>query len=303
MIARLGPAGLGVALAVLAACSPSPGPSKPFLRPDPAILAPPPAPPPPQPILLMGCQALPGLPHAFIGPDVRLRIFCGGEVSIPIASVDEQGPGTTLFSVTLDGDPAFTEPMTSFRACGSDPQVATIVLTPPADAVPGDVYETVATVRAQSGEFPPGTVKVHAEVVAPELEVDPGSIDFGDVPWGAVVSRSLRLVNTSASGDVLISVPGAADVYPLNVIAQLPPAPKIFPFVVEVAAAPAGRYAFASQWKATPFSQLPSLPEACIWKKTITLSANILPPADIADAGADAGDGGADAGADAGDGP
>ena len=101
--------------------------------------------------------------RAFIGPDVEMRVHCGVVLAdAPIASVDEVEGGCTDWSLSWQGDPAFTfiaaTPMGVpgvFHTCATTgTTVASIAFTAPPIAVPGDTFDVVVTVAPSTARSP-----------------------------------------------------------------------------------------------------------------------------------------------------
>jgi hypothetical protein len=117
-----------------------------------------------------------------------------------VASVDEEGDGSTSWSTSLTGDPGFLLPQNVFLTCqANSPTVALVQFLVPPDAVPGDAFDATVTVQASDGSFTEGQVHVHADVTAPMYELAPTSIDFGDVLPDHPATRMLTIVDHDAS--------------------------------------------------------------------------------------------------------
>jgi hypothetical protein len=242
----------------------------------------------------------PPMPRALIGPDLSLRVLCNGQTSGPIASVDEQGPGVTSWSISVTGDPAFAPGARSFQTCrGDSPQVAFVGFTPPPNAVPGDSFDAVATVHAEDGSFADGTVNLHGEVAAANVAASTTAIDFGDVAPGDVPAREL---------DFTVLDGGAVQILH-DVLSGSP-------FVFTEVSPPRTGSRIASNWRVTFQSRVPDdyttsvgwrgLPvertglaaaAACVWTTTVTLHARVLADGGASDGGdaadvGDTGDGG-----------
>ena len=269
------------------------------------------------------CQGIssPSMPRPLIGPDVNVRVVCGGTTIAPIASLDELGKGATNWSFTVAGDPAF-RPSTSqalldnasqFVVCEADsPQVAFVECVPPPDALPGATFDAIATVHADDGSFADGTVKLHGVIAAPVIIVDKKNVDFGDVAPGDDPTIPLHFMpeNGALVNLFLDQPPAAADMIagvpsysygPFVVTPGMIVASKTFgsvPFVWNVTFKTdvPGDYSATVGWRATPVPAAcqpdascdgPTDP-SCDWTTTLTLHARV-----VDDGGADASDGGA----------
>jgi hypothetical protein len=223
----------------------------------------------------------PAVPHALIGPDATIRVACGQPNQAAVASVSVEGSGLVAWSIALAGDPAFTGDGTFDTCAGIGPTVAFVTFLPPANAVPGDTFDTVVTVTAADGSFAPGTVKVHAEVVVPSVTVDKSSIDFGDVLAGATVQDTLlfRLEQTGVS----LTPPADESPFAFAIDGIGARVPNSMPWrIIAVAAAP-GDYDFASEWSAAEVMTAWPVPASCRWRTTIPLHMHVVGP----DAGVD----------------
>ncbi|HVU51212.1 MAG TPA: hypothetical protein VHL80_11025 [Polyangia bacterium] len=240
------------------------------------------------------CGAGRPMPVAHIGPDVRLRVLCDGLATAGVASVDEEGSGTTSWSVSLAGDAAFSLPISSFRTCQAvGPTVALVQLLVPPGAVPGDAFDTTATIHADDGSFADGRVSVHADVTAPSFDLDPPSIDFGDVLPNRGASRTLRILDHEA---VPVSVSPSAPTDPSFGYGPDVGAPGMMTgllWSMSFVGQEVGDHTATVTWTAEP-GAVP----ACQTTKTMTLHARVVAP----DGGAQDGgaqDGGASDGGDA----
>jgi len=229
---------------------------------------------PPHPI----CGSGVSMPRANIGPDVNLRVLCGTMAAAGVASVDEEGDGSTSWTTSLIGDPAFVLPQDAFLTCqANSPTVARVQLLVPPGAVPGDAFDAVVTVHASDGSFADGQVHVHADVTAPMFDLQPTSIDFGDVLPDQGATRMLTIVDH--------------DAVPVNITAQLVTAvdtPPPFGYGPDLAR---GIMNNTRQWLVSfvgrdvgdysttlEFSAGASTPSQCQTKKSLALHARVVAP-------------------------
>jgi hypothetical protein len=221
-------------------------------------------------------------PRASIGPDVKLEVVCGQTVSGAIASVSNSEGGTTTWSVSLAGDSSFSLEQGAFATCaGMSPSVAIVIFTPPTTAALGDSFDTVATVRADDGSFPSGTVAVHATVIALTATVEPTVLELGEVAPGQIAEKTLTFH----------AAPGASAIQPSDF------APFSFHFAgsrtngrdfawnVTALSSTPGDYMLLSQW--TVGLKPGALPPACDWHVNVPIHVRVLDPA-TRDGGADA---------------
>jgi hypothetical protein len=228
------------------------------------------------------------MPRASVGPDATIRVFCGQSAQAPVASVSDSGGGITSWSISLDGDPHFALPTFMFQTCvGLSPTVALVSFGAPNTAVPGDTFDTVATVSADDGSFPAGTAKVHAEIVAPTATVDKAALELGDVLVGTVVQQ----VVTFHLDEAGVSIAPPTDSMPFAFsFAGRTGGRQEIPWRVTAGALAPGDYTYASKWAVGPRPGAYS-PE-CDWHVTIPLHVRVVAPGgDSADGGADAADG------------
>jgi hypothetical protein len=280
------------------------------------------------------CQepSSPSMPLALIGPDVDVRVFCAGATQVAIASVDEPGAGLTRWSFSVTGDPAFglgpppgpnTSPNAFVTCMATSPQIALVEFAPPADALPGSTFDAVSTVRSDDGSFAAGTVKLHGEVVAPVIRIEPTRIEFGDVAAGGHPTIPLRL--TPENGENVIPMPDSPPdakgvsaglaAYSYGPFVVTPMAVQMgvngitandFVWNVTLMTDVPGDYSQTIAWRAVPTRTFvtnepganPPPPQdvpACDWTTTITLHGRVAVGAGGADAArADVSDGGAD---------
>jgi hypothetical protein len=235
------------------------------------------------------CTNDPPMPSVHIGPDVDVRAVCGAPTTVPVASVDEQGAGATRWSATIVGDPALSVAQPSdFTTCSfSGPNVASVLIVVPPDAMPGDVYDGVVTVTATDGSFPTGTVKVHAVVAAPTFTVTPEVVEFGDVAAGKNAQRNVTFV--SGNSAVLGVVPTTQQAPPFFLSLIHPTVrPQLSQlWSVSISSATPGDYTQIFTWTAGPSADAGS---ACTWMTTLPVHARVLD--DGGRAGPDATDGG-----------
>jgi hypothetical protein len=251
----------------------------------------------------------PSMPRALIGPDVDVRVLCGGAAVAPIASVDAVGAGATRWSFTVTGDSAFRpgtfqEPSgtaSSFVVCQADsPQVAFVQCIPPVDAPPGSTFDAIATVHADDGSFADGTVKLHAEVSAPIVTVDKTNVDFGNVAPGESVTMPLRLTVENNEGVNLFLDPPPAATSMLDGVASSSYGPFVinggmlqgstsfglhaFVWNVTFVSDAPGDYSETVGWRATPVPasceadascSAPTDDPSCDWTTTVTLHARV----------------------------
>jgi hypothetical protein len=248
-----------------------------------------------------GATSSPPMPRALIGPDVDVRVLCGGTTQVPIASVDELGAGFTKWSFTVAGDSSFgalqgpdaaVEPglglaphSNNFVTCqANSPQVAFVGFNPPADALPGTSFDAIATVHSEDRSFADGTVRLHGEIVTPVVTVDKTSVDFGSVGVGDVLA--LALAFTIEGGAEVFIVPDSYSEPPFSITlvdkAQ-DPSSSLRNWSVAFQSNVPGDYSASVGWQALPATLLKA-PTPCIWATMMTLHARVV------------GDGGADSG-------
>jgi hypothetical protein len=238
-----------------------------------------------------GCAPTDGsMPLANLGPDLTLRVLCGTGSRGAIASVNDPGPGSTSWSVSLAGDQQFSLEAETFFTCTlNGPSVAMVDLQAAAGAVPGDTYEAVATIRADDDSFPTTTVALHGEVVAPHVTA-PTSVDFGAVPAGSLQLRTLRFNNASPSPVAIIPSTTTPSPFSLSQgVAPIALVDNTTDWTISLDASPPGDYTTSVLWTASPSPQL-RFPAACLWTQTIALHVHVV----------DNGDGGPDANRDGG---
>jgi len=217
-----------------------------------------------------------------VGPDVNVHLPCYCTVDIPVASVDVEGDGSTLWSISLTGDPAFSFQRSPFVTCQStSPTLATVLLGVPNTSGPGTTFDAVATVRSDDGSFPTGKVNIHAQVVAPQFTLSQTSVDFGDVlPDQMVVAE----VTANSAFPQAVATPTSVT----SVAFRFTQSVKEFPgsnapgtAQLTFAAHDVGDYTATWLWTAGV-----ETPAGCATTKTVALHARVVAP----DAGA--GDGG-----------
>jgi hypothetical protein len=266
---------------------------------------------------ICGATSSPSMPRALIGPDVDVHTFCAGTAQAPIASVDELGAGVTRWSITVKGAAAFTpDPKGSaFVTCeATGPQVAFAQFSPPRDALPGAIFDAIATVHADDGSFADGTVKLHGEVVAPVVTVDKTTVDFGNVGPGDKVTIPLHFTEDNGATTVRPdSKPdaGTTRVFPsyaygpfVITLGGVRPSIWNVTFMTDVP----GDYSATVGWRAGPpgapcqgagDASCLATPSPCDWTTTITLHARVVVDGGADADTADASDGGADLAPDA----
>jgi hypothetical protein len=251
---------------------------------------------PPQPT--MTADAIPGVcvtsgppkPIAHIGPDVQVRAPCGLSGRAAVASVDEQGPGLTTWSVSLDNPTAFSLDQIFFDTCQKlGPSVAFVSFGPPPGSMPGDAFDTVATISAIGDVFPPGRVKVHGEVIVPRVSADQTTVELGDVAPFTDAAQLLSFRNEDAQP---LSFASSVAVQGPFTIAMAPGKSMLPTSTWQVNFAPSGPgdYAATVTFTATPQAHFGIAP-ACSWRQDIALHAHVP---GTPDGGAGAGDGGGD---------
>jgi hypothetical protein len=232
------------------------------------------------------------MPLANIGPDVDLKVLCGGNVSAPVASVSELGAGITRWSVSVAGDPGFSIDQANPTTCLlGGVTIAQVTFQAPVDAVPGDSFDAVVTVRADNDAFAPGTVKVHADVVAVDVTVDQTSVDFGEVLAGIGANKAVTFQNHS-SGPVLIQPPPADGPFLYGAPVPLAPGQSLAFSFIATATVP-GDYSSTGTWTAMAvgLGDAGTIPQGCTRTFDVAVHARIVYSPDAPDAGA--GDGGA----------
>jgi hypothetical protein len=234
--------------------------------------------------------AVPPAPRAFIGPDLRLAAPCGSNVSGAVASVNEEGDGVTSWSASVSGDRSIALVQGSFKTClDSGPSVASVIFAPPLAAKPGDAFDATVSIAADGDAFPPGTVKVHAAVVAPAVSLAPDTIDFGEVGLGQFVSTTAILRNESAAAlYVLLPTPSPPfDFGSLQPILVRPGDSACL--IVSLGAAHEGDFNATATWTATARTDV-TMPDGCVATKSVSVHARVVSaPSDAgpADASAD----------------
>jgi hypothetical protein len=242
------------------------------------------------------CLSGPANPRVFIGPDVSLQVVCGEAKTVAVASVDQEGPGATSWSATLEGgDPFFTLPAGQFFTCAAQgPSVASVRFIVPPNATPGTVHDAVVAIRAVDDAFPAGTVKVHAEVLSPIKDVTPEEVEFGDVPAGQFTQRTVTFA-TNADKPVNVHC-SKQESYPFSFDLDPRGSASTQNWAVTLLDAVPGDYTVLVDWDATI-----DVPSACEWTKTgMRVHARVLAPGESSTGDADAGDvdaGAGDAGA------
>jgi hypothetical protein len=269
---------MGAAIVALAACragSPAGVATSDGAPPDGALPTPPCTP------------GAPTQPSAHIGPDVNLRVLCGGRARAAIASVDEHGAGITGWHVSLSGDPAFTlEGASELSSCALHLSVATVVLVPPDSAPAGSTFDAVATVAANDGaSFPPGTVKLHGEMTQPVVTVDHTSIDFGDTDQQLLEQH--RIVFQIDSPGAMVAAPPEHAPFIFYESGARDLAAGTFPWLVADVVAPPGDYTYPSRWSVSAKGS-GDTPPACAWAVTIPIHVHITGPDGGADAASEA---------------
>jgi hypothetical protein len=285
---------------------------------------------PPPPAVNLNCPAAtssPSMPRALIGPDVDVRVFCAQSTSAAIASIEELGPGLTQWSFTVTGDPAFqpgqvqsantmprgqspdaSTPGGPFTACQSNsPEIAFVTFTPPQTATPGATFDAIATVHAEDGSFPDGTVKLHGEVGAPVVTLDPLDSPFAmgnetSVDVGPLVQGFGRLtfdLTFRPQNGAAVNVRADSDGSPFfSILPAQNSSSSVQIWTVTFLEDYPGDYAAKVVWTGSPGNSL-TLTTACDWTTTMMLHARV-----VADGGSDANtanvsDGGADRAPDA----
>jgi hypothetical protein len=237
------------------------------------------------------CAATNGTPvaHVSVGPDASLEVLCRTQVQGPVASITNIGGGTLTWSATITGDSAFVvDKQVPSQICNDGlTHVVSVVLAPPATAVPGDTFDAVVTISAKNGEFPSGTVKVHGVVVTPRLVADPPLVDFGvvELPLWTPPFKDVTLRNDS-SVPVFVKSPSvdAAFLYePEMGIQGIKPGTHILEMVALTATVP-GMYASAATWSASGDSTF-NVPGSCLGQVTAQMRAIVV--AASADGGTD----------------
>jgi hypothetical protein len=210
--------------------------------------------------------------RALIGPDVNIGAVCGGITVAPIASVDVEGSDSTMWSVAVEGDDAFSLTQTTFVTCGaSSPAVASVTFTPPPTALPGDTFDAVVTVSSNDGSFAPGAVKVHGVVAAPDFTLTPSDLDFGQVAPDQSASRGVTVIDDSVGPATIVPLAieggGAAFGFPMVMRRSA----RRWTAQVRFAANTPGTYSATWTWQAGA-----SAPAGCLTKKTVTLHATVV---------------------------
>jgi hypothetical protein len=166
--------------------------------------------------------------------------------------------------------------------------VAFVDANAPADSKPGDSYDAVATISAWKDAFPTGTVRVHAEVVAPHVSF-PSSIDFGDVPAGRLAARSVRFFIDSPSAVSFTSSFSTPTPFSLGAPSHAGANfDTTVDWVFQLQPSPPGDYTVEATWTVSPAFES-TLPSECLATSAITLHAHVVDPDGGADGGADLG--------------
>jgi hypothetical protein len=235
------------------------------------------------------------MPQVHVGPDVDLRVVCDGTAQAPVASVDEMSTGSTVWTVSVAGDAQFSVPETELVSCQfKGPAVAFVSFQAPQSALPGDSFSTVATIHAEHGEFPDGTVHVRAEIVPASATTATPTIDFGDVPTGRI-AHAPDLVIVLADGTNL-----TVDEAPALPFALMPEGPSkvgarnIRAWQATFAVNEPGDYTTTASWTAAPAGTPMTPPDACTTRLMVTMHARaVAPDASAGDGATDDGDTGA----------
>ena len=228
----------------------------------------------------------PPMPFVQVGADVTLRALCHADAQSEVASVEELGAGVTAWSASIQSatPDAFSlggDPTHSFETCRTNGiSKLTVIFTPSSDARPGDAFDAFVTLHADDGSFPGAAAKVHGEVVAPLVQTDATTVDFGDLLPGAVAQQSLVFFVVNDTGS---SLNGAYVDSPFS-LRMLPPSanqPHVSAWVAGFTSSVPGDYSAS-----VPFSTShnPALPTACEWSKTISLHARVLADGGVPDA-------------------
>jgi hypothetical protein len=230
-------------------------------------------------------------PLANIGPDVTLRVPCGGTTSGAIASVGELAGGLLQWSAAIAGDPSFTLATTQFSSCATmPPAVALVQFAPPVSAKLGDAFDAVVTITAAGEAFPRGTVKVHGEIVPPTIIVAPHVVDFGDVPVGTKPSATIVFHNPTSVTLLIIPPPDAPPfTYDRLAVGVTPGSIASRDVVLDALAE--GDDSTVATWTLMPRPDL-DLPVSCAGTASVSAHAHVVASPD---AGGDARDAGADA--------
>jgi hypothetical protein len=230
-----------------------------------------------------------------IGPDVSVRALCGLQTvtTVPLATVDVEGDGSTSWSVSLAGNRAFGLPTTHFLTCQtSSPTLATTELAPSFTASPGAVFDAIATVSSDDGSFPTGQVSVHLETVAPQFTITPAAIDFGDVLPDQEVSAVV--VATSEFTEAVVRPTSTLTIGAFHYRMTSTRDGRTDAQVTFSWHDP-GDYTDTWSWTAMPAPDGGAPIDACTTTKAVSLHARVISPdASASDGGADTPDGGAD---------
>jgi hypothetical protein len=228
------------------------------------------------------CAATSGTPvaHVSIGPDASLEVLCSAQVQGPVASITNMGGGILTWSVTITGDSAFVvDAKVPKQICNDGlTRVVSVLLAPPATALPGDTFDAVVTISAANGEFPSGTVKVHGVVVTPRFVADPQLVDFGVVEYPSSMPRVKGVTLRNDSGVVLFTRPppvDAAFLYaPAAGVLEIRPGTQLIETVTLTATFP-GTYTAAPTWSAAGVSTF-DVPAACLGQVTAQMRAIVV---------------------------
>jgi hypothetical protein len=217
-----------------------------------------------------------GAALAHIGPDVTLEALCGSSASGAVASVSNLAPDgpAIVWTANLVGDDAL-KISTPNETFAQDVGVATVVFTPPLQAMPGDDFHGTVTVRASDGSFPSGSVKVTAHVIATKLSTDATGLDFGVIPPNTFASLDVTFRNDSRQ-DVIIMAPKQEAPFTFTFTQpseRLGPGQTIT-LTVGASSATPGDYTFMATW-ATFVRADVGLPAACAGFKTLPLHVRV----------------------------
>jgi hypothetical protein len=190
-----------------------------------------------------------------------------------VASINQTGPGMTTWTQSIEGDPVFSFSQQPTRLCGGQGAfVVMVTFAPPITALPGATFNAVVTIGSGDGAFPPGTVKVHGEVVAPSVTVDKTVLDFGDLAYGVEATRTLTFSDTE---DPLLNINAPMNnTFPFDIVPAMGGTDHTSTWIVSVSNSE-GDYAVDTVW--TDGFDTRELPPGCGWSQTIPLRVHVLP--------------------------
>jgi len=237
-----------------------------------------PTPPSAPPILpLRSCEDGSGTPkpRVSLGPDVNVEVMCGTTVTVPFASITNDGLNFIRWTTTIEGSPAFIlDDKLPHEACNDGTtQVPAATLQPLTGAVPGDTYDAIVTITFANDVFPAGQVKLHAVVATPRFTITPSRIDFGTVAALAMPPRARIVFHNDSNGSTFVASSSVAAPFTLFFAANLFTSGTATNGDIGLIATIAGEYATTATWTVAPAL---GVPEACLAHATAELHATVV---------------------------